>query len=143
MNTFLKNAVLVLTASGLLAAGSALADKQQGGRDWKQSRPSVEDVLARMSESLDLSDEQSVELLVILQQHAAEKKALHEQSMALLGPEICAQRAAAEEDVLAILTADQQEQFLLLKEERKTRATERHAGRGGNRPDCSEFETDG
>src|SRR5210317_2562166 len=128
MNTFLKNAVLVLTASGLLAAGSALADKQQGGRDWKQSRPSVEDVLARMSESLDLSDEQSVELLVILQQHAAEKKAFHEQSMALLGPEICAQRAAAEEDVLAILTADQQEQFLLLKEERKTRATERHAG---------------
>ena len=86
MNTFLKNAVLVLTASGLLAAGSALADKQQGGRDWKQSRPSVEDVLARMSESLDLSDEQSVELLVILQQHAAEKKALHEQSWPCWAP---------------------------------------------------------
>ncbi|MFC1689196.1 hypothetical protein ACFL07_05985 [Pseudomonadota bacterium] len=143
MKSFFKNTALVLTVLGLMASGSAVAEKGDGGRDWKQGPPSVEDVLARMSETLDLSNQQAIDLLVVLQQHAAERNALHEQTMVIMGPEICAQQEAAEDDVLAILTSEQAEQFMLLKEERRTKAAERAHRKGKNRPDCSQFESDG
>jgi hypothetical protein len=142
MKTYLKNFAVSLIALGIMASGTAVAQNEDGGRDWRQGPPSVEDVLARMSEALDLSDQQSVDLLVVLQGHAAERADLHEQSMALIGPEICAQKASAEEDILAILTPDQVEQFLALKELRKAKATGRKRGKGPRGPDCSQYETD-
>ena len=123
------------------AAGTAVAQSGEDSRDWRQGPPSVEEVLARMSTALDLSDQQSVDLLVVLQEHAAQRAALHEQSMALIGPEICAQRAAAEEDILAILTPEQTDQFLEMKEMRQAKAGERNRGRGPKGPDCSQYET--
>ena len=143
MNTVSSKFAMVLAVLLLLAAGAVAAQNEQAGREWKQGPPSVEDMLARMSDALELSDEQAIEMLVVLQQHAAEKAALHEQTMALMGPEICAQRASAEEDILAILTPEQTEQFLQIREERKARAEERNRGRGRNRHDCSQYETDG
>jgi hypothetical protein len=142
MKTYLKNFAVSLIALGIMASGTAVAQNEDGGRDWRQGPPSVEDVLARLSEALDLSDQQSVDLLVVLQGHAAERADLHEQSMALIGPEICAQKASAEEDILAILTPDQVEQFLALKELRKAKATGRKRGKGPRGPDCSQYETD-
>ena len=142
MKTYLKNLSVGLIALGIMASGTAIAQNGEGSRDWRQGPPSVEDVLARMSEALDLSGQQSIDLHVILQEHAAQRIALHEQSMALLGPEICAQKASAEEDILAILTPDQTEQFLALKEQRRTKAEERKRGKGQRGPDCSQYETD-
>lgn len=142
MNTYLKNFAIGLCILGIMTAGTAVAQNGESGRDWRQGPPSVEDVLARMSNALDLSDQQAVELLVVLQEHAEQRAALHEESMAVIGPEICAQKATAEEDILAILTPEQTEQFLDMKEERKAKAGERNRGRSPRGPDCAQYETE-
>lgn len=138
MNTVLKKTVLISALLCLMASGSVLAQKQQGGRDWQGGPPSVEQKLARISEALDLSDEQSVQMLVVLQEQEASRIALHEQSMALLGPEICAQRLETEESILAILTPEQADQFLEMAEQRRQKAGNRDRG-GKNRGglDCT------
>ena len=107
MNTRLTKTASILAVVSLLAAGSAFAEKQHGGRDWQKGPPSVEERLARISAALDLNDEQSLEMLAILQEQEENKAALHEQMMELMGPEICAQRAQTEEAILGILTAEQ------------------------------------
>ena len=48
MNTYLKNFAVSLIALGVMASGTAVAQNDDGGRDWRQGPPSVEDVLARM-----------------------------------------------------------------------------------------------
>jgi Spy/CpxP family protein refolding chaperone len=142
MKTYLQKFAFALALLGIMTAGAAVAQNGEGGREWRQGPPSVEDVLARMSDTLDLTDQQAVELLVVLQEHAEQRAALHEESMATIGPEICAQKAAAEEDILAILTPEQTEQFLEMKEARKAKAGERNRGRGPRGPDCSQYETE-
>lgn len=132
---------LSLIALSVLLTGSAIAQNRDQDRDFRKGPPSAETVLARLSESLDLNNEQSAAMLVVLQEQAAERFALHEQTMQLLGPEICAQQAATEEAMLAILTPDQAEEFLQMKEARKAKAAQRDRGRGRNHPDCSEYET--
>ncbi len=141
MKTCLKKFAIGLAVLGFMTAGTAVAQNSDNGRDWRQGPPSVEDMLARMSDALNLSDQQSVDLLVVLQQHAAERVRLHEETMALMGPEICEQRASAEEDILAILTPDQAEQFMAMKRERKANATERNRGRTPRGPDCPDYGT--
>ena len=139
MKTYLKTFAIGLAVFGFLTTGVAVAQSGDGGRDWHQGPPSVEDILARMSNALDLSDQQAVDLLVVLQQHANERAALQE----LIGPEICAQRASAEQDILEILTPGQAEQFQTMKEARKAQAGERNRGRAPARPDCEQYGTDG
>lgn len=144
MNTRLKKTVLISAILCLLASGSVLAQKQQGERDWRSGPPGAEQKLAHISEALGLSDQQSVQMLIVLQEQEESRAALHEQSMALLGPEICAQRLEAEEAILAILTPEQTELFLEMAERRRQKAENR--GRGGrNRGglDCSEAEAEG
>lgn len=143
MKTRLKNSALTLIALSVLLTGSAIAQNRDRERDFRKSPPSAEAILARLSESLDLNNEQSAAMLVVLQEQAAERFALHEQTMQLLGPEICAQQAATEEAMLAILTPDQAEEFLQMKEARKAKAAQRDRGRGRNHPDCSEYESAG
>ncbi len=61
--------------------------------------------------------------------------------MALMGPEICAQKAETEEAMLGILDADQAQQFLELQAQREERAQDRFGKRKGPMgPDCSEYE---
>jgi Spy/CpxP family protein refolding chaperone len=143
MKALFKKAALILAVLSLLATGTAVAQKYDGERAGKNGPPSVEDKLAHMSEALNLSDQQAVDMLQLLQQHDAERAALHDQTMALMGPEICAQKADEEDSILAILTPEQAEQFQQMKEQRKARATERDRGRGKNRPDCSDYDSDG
>lgn len=142
MNICLKKFAIGLCVLGIMTAGTAVAQNDEGKRDWRQGPASVEDVLARMSDALNLSDQQSVDLLMVLQEHATQRAALHEESMAIIGPEICAQKTAAVEDILAILTPEQTEQFLEMKEARKAKAGERNRGRGPRGPDCSQYETE-
>ena len=137
MNTRLTRTVSILAVVSLLAAGSAFAEKQHGGRDWQKGPPSVEERLARISAALDLSDEQSLEMLAILQEQEENKAALHEQMMEMMGPEICAQRAQTEEAILGTLTAEQTELYLQIREDRQGKS--RRKGHGGNaEPDCSD-----
>ncbi len=137
MNTRLTKTASILAVVSLLAAGSAFAEKQHGGRDWQKGPPSVEERLARISAALDLSDEQSLEMLAILQEQEENKAALHEQMMEMMGPEICAQKAQTEEDILGILTAEQTELYLQIREDRQGQS--RKKGRGGNAElDCSD-----
>lgn len=143
MKTCLQKFAIILCVLGIASAGTAAAQSGNDDRHWRQGPPSVEDVLARMSETLNLSDQQVVDLLVVLQEHAAQRAALHEQSMALIGPEVCAQKAAAEEDILAILTPEQTDLFLEIKENRRAKAGEGNRGRGQRGPDCSQYEAEG
>ena len=136
-----KTAAFVATLC-LLSAGTAFAQNQKGGpkhdRDWQKGPPSVEEKLARISTALELSDEQSVQMLELLQAQEQQRAAMHEQTMALMGEEICAQRAAHEQAVLDILTAEQTEQFLEIKAARDERRQGRENRRGGGGLDCSE-----
>ncbi len=140
MNTRLKMTILISALLCLLASGSALAQKQRGEHDWRGGPPSIEQKLARISEALDLSNEQSVQMLVVLQEQEESRAALHEQSMQMLGPEICAQRLETQEAILAILTPEQTALFLAQAEQRRQKAANR--GRGKNRGglDCTEAE---
>jgi len=141
MHTRLSNIATILAIASLLAAGSALAQNQKNKRDWQSAPPSVEEKLAHISAALDLSDEQSVEMLVVLQEQKEKRVLLHEQSMALMGPEICAHKYETEEAILAILTPEQTETFLQIREERQDKAHEQKRG-GRNRGDldCTGYE---
>ena len=131
--------IVSLLLVALLASGSALAQKPQGKRDLFGGPPSAEEKLFHLSEALDLSDEQAVSLLTVLQDKEAKRAALHEQAIEFIGPDACALMAETESDILAILTPEQGEQFLTMKEERRERAEER--GRQRGRPgslDCGQ-----
>jgi hypothetical protein len=65
-----------------------------------------------------------------LQEEGEQRAALHAQTMMLMGPEICAQRAENEEAILAILDANQTELFLQMKEQRQA-SQSRNAKRMG------------
>ena len=137
MKTRLAKTVSILAVVSLLAAGSAFAEKQYGGRDWQKGPPSVEERLARISAALDLRDEQSLEMLAILQEQEEKKAALHEQTMELMGPEICAQQAETEAAILDILNAEQTELWLQHREVRQNKS--RRKNRGGHAGlDCSD-----
>ena len=144
MKTFLKPIVSMLAVASLLAAGSVVAQQQfNGGRDWHHGPPSVEEKLARISDALDLTDQQSTEMLAILQEQEANREALHQRTMDLMGAEICAQKAQTEEAILAILDPDQAELFLQLKEERPIRTNRQtHSRKGLDGPDCSAYAGD-
>jgi Spy/CpxP family protein refolding chaperone len=137
MNTRLSKTISVLAVASLLTAGSVVAQNHKDDNDWQKRPPSTEEKLARISTALGLSDEQSVQMLVVLQQQTENRAALHEQKMELLGPEICAQRAETEDAILAILTAEQTELFLQIKEDRQNHPDRKgHAGKRPGELDC-------
>jgi hypothetical protein len=132
MNIRLSKMISILAIVSLLSAGSVLAQNQKGDReDWQKGPPSVEERLARISAVLNLDSQQSLEMHTLLAEQAEHRAALHEQTMAMLGPEICAQRAEQEEAMLAILDSEQTELFMQIKQERQANANRK--GRGGKR----------
>jgi Spy/CpxP family protein refolding chaperone len=132
-----KSMLFALALAGFLTTGGAVAGSHDSDRGWHQGPPGAERMLAHLSSELNLSNEQSAEMLVILQQAEESRQALHDKTMALMGPEICAQKAETEEAMLAILDADQAEQFLELQAQREERARDRSGKRKGPiGPDC-------
>jgi hypothetical protein len=141
MKTRLIPFVSILLIAGLMTSYSVLAQNADGRKDFFGGPPSTGEILDRLSEALDLSDEQAVSMLVVLQEAEARRQALREETASLMGPEICAQKADTEAAILAILTAEQAEQFQQMHEERKARAEERGNKRGRRGPiDCSQYE---
>jgi hypothetical protein len=128
MKTSVKKTVTIMAVVSLLAAGSALAQRKDEGRDWPHHPPSAEQQLMRLSSALNLDSEQSVQLLVVLQEQAENRAALRQQVMELVGPEMCAQKADFEDSVLGILNEEQTEQFLSLQDERRDKRDDRRRG---------------
>ena len=132
MNTRLSKMISILAIVSLLSAGSVLAQNQKGGmEDWQKGPTSVEERLARISAALNLDSQQSLEMHVLMQEQVENRATIHEQAMAMLGPEICAQRAEHEAAMLDILDSDQTELFMQIKQERQANANRK--GRGGKR----------
>ena len=123
--------------AALLPAAAALAQAERTEHFWHHGPPGAERQLAHLDRALELTDEQSLQLLEVLQVAEAERAALHERIMESLHPDLCALKQSTEEEILAILTPEQAETFQQLHEERANRHEERHAGRHG-RPalDC-------
>lgn len=141
MNTRITIPVTILAISCLLAAGSTFAQSEdgKGKRNGRGGPPSVEERLARISERLDLSDEQAVEMLQLMQIQNRERKAFRDANMEEMAPEICAMQDDHEAAILEILDDEQEVEFIEMKDKFKNRAKGRRGGRGDGpgRIDCS------
>jgi Spy/CpxP family protein refolding chaperone len=94
---------------------------QRIDRQGHHGPPDAVEQLARMQQTLDLSDEQSLQMLEVLQTAEADREALHTRVMESFQPEFCALRDRKEADILAILTPEQAATFEQLKQERAGR----------------------
>lgn len=118
---------------------NATAQERRGDGPGRHGPPGATEHLARLERALDLSDEQSLRLLQVLQQAEAEREALHARAFEQLKPEICALRASAEAEIIAVLDGEQAARFQSLKAERQQKAGERGGRRrGADWPDCGE-----
>ncbi len=141
MKTSLTTSITLVILASLLLAGNAMADRKQDRRDFFGGPPSAEEKLVHINEALGLSDQQAVDMLLVLQDKEVKRQALREQTEALMGPEICALMNETEEDILAILTPEQAEQFLQLMEDRRDRREARERGGRRHGPiDCSQYD---
>lgn len=136
--------VLSLAAAAALTAGTALAQWPHRDGRWHQGPshggpPSAEQQLARLHEQLQLTDQQSVQLLQVLLAREEEHEALRASMLEQMRPELCSLMQNTEADILAVLTPEQGEQFLELGAERRARAHE-HSGRGKAALDCEELD---
>ena len=142
MKTPSTRAVLAIATAFLLVAGSAMA-RQEGGRhgypDGHRGPPDAETRVARMTQALDLTDEQSARLLVVMQDLDSERRVLHDQVMEQMKPELCDLQSRTEIEIADILTPEQQVLAEELKAERPGKGS-RRGRRGPEGLDCSEFE---
>lgn len=94
-----------LSLALLLTASIAAA----GDRDGHRGRhgPDLEKRVEHMAVELDLSDEQSEQLLAVLQASASERDALREKMEQQYKPEMCALHLATIEQVREILSEEQ------------------------------------
>ena len=135
---------LILAVAALAASGPALAQQRPADQDlqrpdpqgWHMPRVGAEQQLARLSEQLQLSDEQSLQLLEVLQAARDEREILQARVMEQMQPEICAQMRNTETAILEILTQEQAQQFEQLKADRVNRQNERRSRDGFSALEC-------
>lgn len=144
MTTRFSKSILILAASGLLAAGSVFAGNGPGGGDCdgtgdgecttsgggnggaQRQRGGAAERMAGMANRLGLTIEQQVRALELFDAQHLERTQMQARIFDDYGVEICNQRAAQREEFLALLTPEQ----LALHEEMKNRRG-RRAGGGG------------
>jgi Spy/CpxP family protein refolding chaperone len=114
----------------LLTAGGALAGPPDHDGSWRMGPPGPEQRLARLAEGLDLSPEQSRQMLQLLQDAEADHQAVRTRFFEEAGPELCAIRQNTETDILALLTPEQAAQLQLHKEENQGGRSRQRDGRG-------------
>ena len=102
-------------------------------------RPDAEMRVAHMSSALGLSDQQSAQLLELFQDVDEERRAMHEQTMELMKPQICELQLETWTAVNKILDDDQQFQLEEMKASRESDKGH-HRSRGMHDLDCSAFE---
>jgi hypothetical protein len=129
-------------AASLFFSAAAIAgqSRQHGNPGFFGGPPTTAEQLARLSEALGLTDAQQVEMLEVLQANEARRQALREQTMDLMGAEICQSRADGEAAILAVLDEEQAALFLEKKEKRQAGEPGKRKGRRGESGlDCSQF----
>ena len=138
MNALSIKTLFIITAATLLFASAAAAQNSQGDRRAHHGAADAEARVAHMTQLLDLSDDQSAELLEILQAVDQERMALHEQAFQAVEPEICALQLHVAEEIRTILTEDQ----LAVIEARKSERENDRFGKSwrGMHLDCSAYE---
>jgi Spy/CpxP family protein refolding chaperone len=133
---------LALTVATLLIAGSAIAQQERNGRDGHgkhQGRHDAETRVAHMTRELDLTDEQSAQLLLVMQAADVEREALHQKIMEQMAPELCDLQLSTEADIASILTPDQLADLEARKEGRDEKPGKKHRGRFSEL-DCTAYE---
>jgi hypothetical protein len=118
---------LVLTL--LLALLPASLLQAQNNQARQHGPPDAETRVAHLTTALDLSDEQSADLLVFFQTADQERLALREQMIQEMAPQICALRADTDAELARILNQEQ----LALMEELKANRKQRGQGKRQNR----------
>lgn len=98
---FMASTLLAL----LLAAGLAQAESRD--KPYRDRGPDMEKRIERLTEELDLSEQQSEQLLAVMQAAAVERKALRDKYEAQIKPELCTLHLATVEQVREILNAEQ------------------------------------
>ena len=112
----------ILLATGLLLFGAAMAGPPDHDPMWRGGPPNAEQHLARLSQELGLDAEQSRQMLGLLQGAHAEHEALRARMFEEFQPELCALRESTQADILDILTPEQGELFMQLKEQKQSQA---------------------
>jgi len=129
--------IATLTLAALFASGTALAQAERPDRQWHHGPPGAVQQLAHLEQALDLTDDQSLQLLEVLQAAEAEREALHTRAMESFQPEVCALRERTHADILAILTPEQAATLEQLQQERAGRRENR---RGAAKIDCPDLD---
>jgi Spy/CpxP family protein refolding chaperone len=147
MNVLSIKTLFIVTAATLFFAASAAAQKGQGNgadhangfnRNAHHGPADAETRIAHMTQMLNLSDDQSAELLEIMQAVDQERMALHEQAYKDLEPEICALQLNVAAEVRTILNEDQ---LAILEAKRSEREKDRFGKSWrGMQLDCSAYE---
>lgn len=147
MNALSVKTIFIVTITALMFAAGASAQngqgnggpRAQGGDQGGHHGPvDAETRVAHMTRFLDLTDEQSMALLEILQAVDQERMALHEEAFQQLEPEICALQKNVEEEIRNILNDDQ---VALLEEKKRERENDRFGKSWrGMHLDCSAYE---
>ena len=132
----------IVAMAALLAAGAVMADpygqNENGPGGFRHGGPpSAERQLAWLHEQLDLTEDQSVELLPLLQARQAAQEELRARILQEMQPEMCAQKQATDADILQVLTPEQAERFLQLQERRRGTTGDR---RGPGPLNCEGYE---
>jgi len=124
---YLSSKIWVLALLIALLPASLL--QAQNSQTWRNGPPDAETRVARLTTALELSDEQSADLLEFFQDLDQERMALREQMIQEMAPQICAHRADTEAELARILNQDQ----LALMEELKANRQQRSQRNRQNR----------
>ena len=135
----LNTKLLIATISlALLPLSSALAQPERG---MHNGPPDAEMRVAHLTRALNLSNEQSAQLLEVFQAVDEERGALREQAMQQMKPQICELRLATENEIQSILSQDQLNQLEDIKTERRKPRHSRGDWQNMTELDCSSYET--
>jgi hypothetical protein len=139
MNRFSFKSLLIFSTVSMFLTGAAVAQHDGINRGKHHGPRDAETRVAHMTRILDLSDEQSAELLEVLQAADVERDALHQKALQQMEPEICALQLGVETEMERILDDDQ----LSALETRKNQHEQRGDGKGWrnmHHRDCSAYE---
>ncbi len=132
----LNKPLIIFLAVALLPAASLQAQPDQG---WRQGPPDAEMRVARLTRALELSDEQSLELLKVFQAIDAERQALRQQATLQMTPQICELQLETVAEINRILDEDQMARLEDFRAKQKP-ARAHGSQRRPQLEDCSNFE---
>lgn len=139
MKIQLSRTSALLTMAALLMTASAFGGPPGDDGQYRMGPPGAEERLARLSQQLQLTPEQSLQMLEILQTSEDQHDAIRERVMNEIQPEVCALMDQTREQIRAILTPEQVAAFDQLSADRRARQLQRDRSRRRITPDCESY----